>query len=82
MSREVVLYTRRVCGLCDDAAAELRRLRDELRFTLTEQDVDDDAALRERYNDVVPVIVVAGEVVAHAPIDVPGLRAALAAALR
>jgi len=82
VSREVVLYTRRVCGLCDDAAAELRRLRDELRFTLTEQDVDDDAALRERYNDVVPVIVVAGEVVAHAPIDVPGLRAALAAALR
>ena len=82
MSRDVVLYTRRVCGLCDDAAAELRRLRDELRFTLTEQDVDDDAALRERYNDVVPVIVVAGEVVAHAPIDVPGLRAALAAALR
>lgn len=82
MSRDVVLYTRRVCGLCDDAAAELRRLRDELQFTLTEQDVDDDAALRERYNDVVPVVVVAGEVVAHAPIDVPGLRAALAAALR
>lgn len=81
MSREVVLYTRRVCGLCDDAAAELRRLRDALGFTLTEKDVDEDAELRERYNDVVPAVVVDGEVVAQAPIDLRALRAALAAAL-
>jgi glutaredoxin len=81
VTRDVVLYTRRVCGLCDDAAAELRRLREELHFTLTEQDVDDDAELRARYNDVVPVVVVGGEVVAHAPIDPRELRAAVAAAL-
>ncbi len=81
MDREVILYTRRVCGLCDETAEMLRSLRDDLRFALTERDVDEDAALREEYNDIVPVVVVGGRVVAHAPVDAAELRAALAAAL-
>ncbi len=82
MSREVVLYTRRVCGLCDETAGQLRLLRGELRFTLTERNVDEDAELRERYNDIVPVVTVGGNVIAHAPIDPAELREAVAAALR
>jgi hypothetical protein len=81
MSREVMLYTRRVCGLCDETAEELRHLRDELRFTLTEFNVDADPALREQYNDIVPVVTVGGQVIAHAPIDPAELRVALTAAL-
>ena len=81
MSREVILYTRRVCGLCDETAEALRSLRDDLRFTLTERDVDGDAALRDEYNDIVPVVVVDGRVVAQAPVDAAVLRSALAVAL-
>ncbi len=79
---EVTLYTRKICGLCDETLAELRALRSELGFDLIERDVDDDDALREQYNDIVPVVAVRGEVVAHAPVDIAGLRDALAAALR
>jgi hypothetical protein len=81
LTREVILYTRRLCGLCDETAEELRLLRYELRFTLIERDIDDDADLRARYNDIVPVVEVAGRTVTHAPVDVAALREALAAAL-
>ena len=81
MSREVTLYTRRVCGLCNEAVEELWMLRCSLQFTLIERCVDDDPALIARYNDIVPVIAVGDDVVAHAPIDFANLREMLAAAL-
>ena len=81
MSREVVLYTRKDCGLCHDAADELRALQGAMRFDLREIDIDTDAALREQYTDVIPVIACDGRVIAQAPIDAGALRAALARAL-
>lgn len=81
MSRAVILYTRRMCGLCDETADELRRLRSDLGFDLTEVDIDEDASLRERYNDVVPVVAVGDRVIAHAPVDHAALRADLVAVL-
>jgi hypothetical protein len=77
----VVLYTRRLCGICDDTAIELRRLRDDLGFTLIERDIDDDDALRARYNDLVPVVAIGERIVAQAPIEPETLRDALVAAL-
>ncbi len=82
MTREVILYTRKRCGLCDDAATELRRLAPELGFTLAERDIDEDPGLRARYDELVPVVVAGGHVVAEAPIDATRLRERLAAALR
>ena len=81
MSREVTLYTRSDCGLCNEAIEELWMLRGPLAFTLVSRNVDDDPALIERYNHIVPVIAVGDHVVAHAPIDFTNLRAALATAL-
>lgn len=81
MTREVVLYTRKQCGLCDETAAELRRLRTDLQFDLREVDIDADEALRTEYNDIIPVVAVADRVIAHAPIDPLALRADLLAAL-
>ena len=81
MSREVTLYTRSVCGLCNEAIEELWMLRGPLQFTLVSRNVDDDPALIARYNDIVPVIAVDDQIVAHAPIDFANLREALAAAL-
>jgi len=81
VSREVTFYTRRQCGLCDEALAELRALRDDLRFDLRELDIDADPALRARFTDVVPVVAVGERIIAQAPIDAAALRAQLAAAL-
>ena len=81
MSRQVTLYTRSDCGLCNGAIEELWMLRGPLQFTLVSRNVDDDPALVERYNDLVPVIAVGDQVVAHAPIDFANLREVLSAAL-
>jgi glutaredoxin len=81
MSREVTLYTRRQCGLCDETAAALRALSRDLRFSIVELDIDNDPALLERYNDVVPVVAVGERVIAQAPIDEGALRALLLDAL-
>ena len=52
----VTLYTRRGCHLCDDAHALL--LRHGLQPQLV--DIDADSALRERYNECVPVVEING----------------------
>ena len=82
MTREVIFYTRKQCGLCDEAAGELYRLREALRFNLRELDIDDDADLRAQYNDIVPVIAIGDRVIAHAPVDLKLLREELTAAMR
>jgi hypothetical protein len=81
MSREVILYTRRQCGLCDETAAALRALSRDLRFTILEVDIDRDPALLERYNDIVPVVAVGERVIAQAPVDEGALRELLGEAL-
>jgi glutaredoxin len=52
----VVLYTREGCHLCDDAAEVLRR--HGLKFEVV--DIDQDAELRERYDECVPVVEIDG----------------------
>ncbi len=53
----VVLYTRQGCHLCDDAADILTR--HGLRFEAI--DIDRDPALRDRYNECVPVVTIDGK---------------------
>jgi glutaredoxin len=57
----VTLYTRPGCHLCDDARAELQRLRARLPFTLEEVDITSDDALHRRYLERIPVIALDGE---------------------
>ena len=54
--RQVILYTRAGCHLCDEARDLLirRGLRPE------SVDIDADAELRERYDTCVPVVVIDG----------------------
>lgn len=78
---EVILYTRRDCGLCDEAAEELTALQHELGFALRTVDIDSDDELRERFNEVIPVVAVDERIVAQAPIAPGSLREAVAAAM-
>jgi hypothetical protein len=64
---EVTLYTRKGCGLCDEAAVELRRLRAKLGFDLIEFDIDDHPDVEESYNDIIPVVIADGREIARAP---------------
>lgn len=77
----VTLYRRQHCGLCDDALFELRALSGEMQFTIVERDIDEDAGLRARYDEIIPVIAVGDIDIAHAPIDPGELRAVLEWAL-
>jgi glutaredoxin len=54
---DVLLYTRDGCHLCEEAKALL------LAYGLSprEIDIDQDALLRERYDQCVPVVVIDGQ---------------------
>src|SRR5580704_7958695 len=47
--REVTLYTRPGCHLCEEAKAAVAPLIGEFGAALREVNIDDDAALRQRY---------------------------------
>jgi hypothetical protein len=78
--RKVVLLTRNGCGLCDDAAVELRRLSDVFGFSFTEKDIDSEPGLRERYNDLIPVVLADGREIARAPLAADDLQELLVGA--
>jgi glutaredoxin len=54
---DVLLYTRQGCHLCDDAKALLQRHG----LAVREVDIDQDAELRSRFNECVPVVVIDGK---------------------
>lgn len=73
----VTLVTRVGCHLCEVAGDELRRLQRELGFRFRELDVDGSKALRDRFSDKVPVIVLDGREHSHFRVDERKLRKAL-----
>lgn len=79
--RVVTLYGRPGCGLCEEAATLLRGWQHELRFMISEVDIDNDAALLAAYDWVVPVVAVDGEEAGRAPLDATALRRRLHALL-
>jgi glutaredoxin len=75
----VILYTKKDCGLCEKAESAIREVQKTIEFDLEIVDIEGDAAAYDRYWDRIPVIVVEGKEVAAAPIDEARLRAALTA---
>jgi glutaredoxin len=74
----VTLITRVGCHLCEVAGDDLRRLQRELGFAYREADVDGSPALRAKFADKVPVIVLDGRELGHFRVDERKLRKALA----
>lgn len=72
---EVILYSRKGCHLCDDALSLLR----QQGLQPTVLDIDDDPALRERYNVCVPVVVIDGRERFRGRVDAVLLRRLLGA---
>ncbi len=74
----VVLLGRQGCHLCDQARVVVDDVCAGLGVSWVEQDVDDDPELRSRYSDLVPVVQVDGEDIAHFRVSTAVLRRALA----
>ena len=74
----VVLLGRQGCHLCDQARVVVDDVCAGLGVSWVEQDVDDDPELRSRYSDLVPVVQVDGEDIAHLRVSTAVLRRALA----
>ena len=72
--REVTMYTREGCHLCEEAKAAMAPLLLEFGAKLREVDIDDDPVLFERYTDDVPVIFIGGQLFAQHRIDQGLLR--------
>ncbi|MEB0138577.1 MULTISPECIES: glutaredoxin family protein [unclassified Undibacterium] len=53
------LYSRSYCHLCDDMLAQLQTYRSAYAFTVQVIDVDGDAELLNRYDELVPVLIAA-----------------------
>ena len=58
--RQVIVYSRKGCHLCEIVKETLSKLERRGSFTWKEIDVDGDDQLRRQYNDEVPVVFIDG----------------------
>jgi glutaredoxin len=70
----VTLYGTPGCHLCDDARAEIERVRARVEFDLEEVDVSLDAVLHREYGERIPVVTLDGEEVFEYHVDPEGLE--------
>jgi glutaredoxin len=78
--RDVTLYTREGCHLCDAAKLAMAPVLKEFGARLREVDIDGDPLLRQRYNDDVPVIFIGSREVARHKLDAAAFRRELQSA--
>jgi len=60
MNHKLILYSREDCCLCDEMKAIIREVSLTIPLELEVIDVDNSAALREKFSDEVPVLFVDG----------------------
>src|SRR5256712_11712352 len=73
-ARDVTLYTRPGCHLCDEAKSAIAPLLREFGATLREVNVDADPVLKERYGWDVPVIFIGSKIAAKHRVDLEQFR--------
>lgn len=69
MKKEVILYSRAQCPLCDDAREMLLEINNHYSFNLTEIDISTDDKLIETYDLMIPVVTIDGEEVQYGKIN-------------
>ncbi len=72
--RDVTLYTRPGCHLCDEAKSAIAPLLREFGMALREVSIDADPILRERYGLDVPVIFIGRHKAAKHRVDLEQFR--------
>jgi glutaredoxin len=77
--REVTLYTRPGCHLCEEAKAAVAPLLQEFGAVLREVNIENDAVLLGRYGWDIPVIFIGARKAAKHRVDVQQFRRQLQA---
>jgi hypothetical protein len=77
---QVTLYSKPDCGLCDVLKADLTEMQGEIKFTLVEHNIEEDAVAFERYRYLIPVLDIEGGALLYPPHDWLQLYQALKAA--
>ncbi len=72
--REVTLYTRPGCHLCEEAKTAVAPLLREFGAALREVNIENDAVLEERYGWDIPVIFIGARKAAKHRVDVEQFR--------
>jgi glutaredoxin len=72
--RDVTIYSRPGCHLCEEAKAQMAPLLKEFGARLTEINIDEDAELRARYDYDVPVIFLGARKAAKHRVDLTQFR--------
>jgi glutaredoxin len=72
--RDVTIYSRPGCHLCEEAKAQIAPLLKEFDARLTEINIDEDPSLRARYDYDVPVIFIGTRKAAKHRVDVAQFR--------
>jgi glutaredoxin len=80
--RDVTIYSRPGCHLCEEAKQQIAPLLAEFGARLSEINIDDDAQLRARYDYDVPVIFLGARKAAKHSVDLAQFRRQLRDAAR
>jgi glutaredoxin len=72
--RDVTLYSRPGCHLCEEAKSAIAPLLREFGATLREVNIDEDVALKELYGWDIPVILIGRHKAAKHRVDVAQFR--------
>jgi glutaredoxin len=72
--RDVTIYTRPGCHLCEEAKAQIAPLLKEFGARLTEINIDEDSQLRALYDYDVPVIFIGARKAAKHRVDLAQFR--------
>lgn len=72
--RDVTLYTRPGCHLCDEAKSAIAPLLQEFGAQLREVNIDADPVLKDRYGWDIPVIFIGPKKAAKHRVDVEHFR--------
>ena len=80
--RDVTLYSRPGCHLCEEAKAAIAPLLREFGLVLREVNIDEDSVLKERYGWDVPVIFIGTHKAAKHRVDLAQFRRQLEEASR
>ena len=78
MSRQLTVYAKEGCHLCEAMAATLSEFVSDLSFTFAIVYIDRDRELLERYGARVPVLAAAGNVLCEFELDLISLKQYLA----
>jgi len=72
--RDVTIYSRPGCHLCEEAKSKIAPLLKEISASLTEINIDEDPELRARYDYDVPVIFLGARKAAKHRVDLAQFR--------